>query len=105
MRHEYRVTRIGHYLRRFSIGALKIDPSIIRDVPSDPDDAAIVSAIIGMAHHLKLMVTAEGVESAGQMGFLREQRCDRSQGFYFAHPLPAEEITDLLRQGPRWSHA
>lgn len=47
----------------------------------------------------------EGVESAGQMGFLREQRCDRSQGFYFTHPLPAEEITDLLRQGPRWSHA
>ncbi len=83
------------YLKRFPIDQLKIDRSFVHDVPGDGE--AIATAIIAMAHSLGLTVVAEGVETAGQLEFLRRAGCDIMQGFYFARPMPAEEITALLR--------
>ena len=84
------------YLRRFPIDKLKIDIAFIRDVTTNPDDAAIVLAIINMAHSLKLEVIAEGVETAAQLAYLRRHRCDHMQGYLFSRPLPAAQITELL---------
>jgi diguanylate cyclase (GGDEF)-like protein/PAS domain S-box-containing protein len=86
------------YLKRFPITRLKIDQSFIRGVVSDPDDAAIVGAIISMAHNLKLKVIAEGVETGEQQDFLRSRQCDEVQGYYFSRPIPARGITDLLQR-------
>ncbi|WP_317205138.1 EAL domain-containing protein [Janthinobacterium sp.] len=87
------------YLRRFPIDKLKIDIAFIRDVTSNPDDAAIVRAIISMAHSLNLVVVAEGVETEAQLNHLRRQRCDQIQGYYFSRPLSAERMDALLRLG------
>jgi len=80
------------YLKRFPIDKLKIDQSFVRDITADTDDAAMVAAIIGMAHRLNIRVVAEGVETEAQLAFLREQNCDEYQGYYFSRPLPAEEV-------------
>ncbi len=85
------------YLRTFPINVLKIDRSFVGDVASDLDDAAIVVSIIALAHNLKLRVVAEGVETAEQLDYLRRHGCDEAQGFYFSHPLPAQEVELLLR--------
>ena len=84
------------YLRRFPIDKLKIDIAFIRDVTTNPDDAAIVLAIINMAHSLKLEVIAEGVETAAQLAYLRRHHCDQMQGYLFSRPLAAAQITELL---------
>lgn len=86
------------YLKRFPIDYLKIDQSFVRDIATDPDAAAICIAIIDLAHNLKLKVIAEGVETEGQMNYLRRRRCDEMQGFFFSGPVPAEQIANLLRE-------
>ena len=84
-------------LKRFPIDSVKIDGSFIRDIPGDPDDAAITQAIIAMAHGLRLTVIAEGVETPEQVRFLREHGCDEIQGYYFSKPLPENEFVRLLQ--------
>ncbi len=85
------------YLRRFPIDKLKIDIAFVREVTVNPDDAAIVLAIIGMAHSLKLAVIAEGVETEAQLSYLQRHHCDQIQGFYFSEPLAAPEMEAMLR--------
>ncbi|MFE8032024.1 putative bifunctional diguanylate cyclase/phosphodiesterase [Thiohalocapsa marina] len=86
------------YLKRFPIDGLKIDQSFVRDLASDANDAAIVSAIIAMARTLQLEVVAEGVETAAQWDYLRRHGCQLAQGYYFSKPLPADELELLLQQ-------
>jgi EAL domain-containing protein (putative c-di-GMP-specific phosphodiesterase class I) len=85
------------YLKRFPIDTLKIDGSFVRDVTHDPDDAAIVTAILAMAKGLKLRVVAEGVETTEQFEFLRARGCDAVQGFLINEALPAPVVTEELR--------
>jgi EAL domain-containing protein (putative c-di-GMP-specific phosphodiesterase class I) len=85
-----------NYLKRFPIDKLKIDQSFIRDISADADDAAIVQAIIAMAHGLRLRVVAEGVENEGQLDFLRALNNDEYQGYLYSKPLPAAEIERRL---------
>ena len=83
-------------LKRFQIYKLKIDQSFVRDLDSDNNDRAIVSAIIRMAQALGMQTTAEGVETQAQLDFLREQGCDEAQGYWFSRPVSADRITALL---------
>lgn len=83
-------------LRKMPVGILKIDRAFVQDITANPDDAAIVNAVITMAHRLGLKVIAEGVESQAQLAHLRAQRCDFAQGYLFSKPLPAAELEALL---------
>jgi diguanylate cyclase (GGDEF)-like protein/PAS domain S-box-containing protein len=85
-----------NYLKRFPVDRLKVDQTFVRDITADRDDATIVKAIVRLGHSLGLKVTAEGVETAEQLDFLRACRCDQAQGFYFSRALPAEEIETLI---------
>ncbi|CDG81215.1 EAL domain-containing protein [Janthinobacterium agaricidamnosum] len=87
------------YLQRFPIDKLKIDIAFVRNIVVNPNDAAIALAIISMAHSLKLGVIAEGVESRPQLEYLRRNRCDEIQGYYFSRPLPALELGQLIEAG------
>jgi diguanylate cyclase (GGDEF)-like protein len=87
------------YLKRFPIDVLKIDQSFVRDVETDPNNAAIVNSIISLAHNLQLDVIAEGVETSNQLAYLQRQRCDLMQGFHFSRPLPVEDVAAILREG------
>ncbi len=87
------------YLKRFPIDKLKIDIAFVREVTSNPDDAAIVLAIISMAHSMKLQVIAEGVENDAQLAYLRRHGCDEMQGYYFSRPVAQEEFEQMLMGG------
>jgi len=84
------------YLKRFPLNELKVDKSFIDDVCTDNDDEVIVSAMINLAHGLKLRVIAEGVEEENQLKWLEKHGCDSIQGYYFSRPLPADEFEDFL---------
>ncbi|ASR48412.1 hypothetical protein B4V02_17760 [Paenibacillus kribbensis] len=92
-----------HYLKNLPIDRLKIDRSFVNEVLVDSKNAAIVSTIASMAHHLKLKVTAEGVENEEQLHFLQAQECHEGQGYYFSRPIPAEAFEKLfLREPMNW---
>lgn len=85
------------YLKRFPIDSVKIDRSFVRDVPQDREDCALAQAAIAMAHALGMRIVAEGVETAEQLVFLQDQGCDEVQGYYYARPMPADEIARFVR--------
>ncbi len=87
------------YLSRFAIDVIKIDQSFVNDITSNPVNASIAIATIAMAHKLGKTVIAEGVETEGQMLYLRRHECDEMQGYFFSRPVPAQAISDMLRQG------
>ena len=88
------------YLKKFPIDVIKIDRSFIKDIPGNQDDMEITSAVIAMAHNLKLKVVAEGIETGAQLGFLRRHKCDIGQGYLFDRAIPGRELIDGLRRYP-----
>jgi len=89
------------YLKRFPLDAVKVDRSFVQDITADADDASITRAVITMAHHLKLKVVAEGVETEGQLALLISHQCDVIQGYFFSRPVPAEAMEVLWREDRR----
>ncbi|GAO37392.1 hypothetical protein SCT_2813 [Sulfuricella sp. T08] len=87
------------YLKQFAIDKLKVDQSFVREITRDSKDAAIVVAIITMAHSLGLNVIAEGVETEGQLEHLRSHGCDEMQGYFFSRPVPVGDFEQMLRSG------
>ncbi|MEW6563795.1 MAG: EAL domain-containing protein [Pseudomonadota bacterium] len=84
------------YLKRFAVDRLKIDQSFVRNLGVDASDAAIVHAVIHLGRCLGLKTVAEGVETAEQLEVLQKEGCDEAQGYYYAHPLPANKVTQFL---------
>src|SRR6185369_2390650 len=87
------------YLKHLPIDTIKVDRSFVRDIVNDPDDAAIVDAIVAMARSLKLNVIAEGVETYQQLEFLRQRNCQQVQGNFFARPLDPGQFEAFMAQG------
>lgn len=85
-----------HYLKRFPINTLKMDRTFVKGIVSDADDTAIVQAIIGLGHSLRLKVVAEGVETENQLTYLQDHGCDEVQGFYFSRPIPSGSCKQWL---------
>jgi diguanylate cyclase (GGDEF)-like protein len=90
------------YLRRFPVDVLKVDQSFVSGLGHDPEDSAIVQAVVAMGRALQLTTVAEGVETAHHLIELRELDCDVAQGYHFARPRPAEAITRMLEAGAEW---
>jgi diguanylate cyclase (GGDEF)-like protein/PAS domain S-box-containing protein len=93
------------YLKRFPIDRIKVDRMFIDSVITDEDDAAIVSATIGMAKSLRMKSIAEGVETEDQLAYLKELGCNEMQGFLFSKPLPADDATKILYCPPEHLNA
>jgi len=87
------------YLKRFPVDELKIDRTFVMGLAAGGNDATLVSTIISMAHSMNLSVVAEGVETAQQLGFLKERNCQEVQGFFFSKPLPPQLLETYLRSG------
>jgi diguanylate cyclase (GGDEF)-like protein/PAS domain S-box-containing protein len=87
------------YLRKFPIDALKIDQSFVRQIATSPEETTIVKAVIAMGRSLKLRVIAEGVETREELEFLRDQKCDEAQGYYFSRPVQPLQFAALLASG------
>ncbi len=85
------------YLKQFPVDTLKLDPALIRHLPRDTEDGAIVSAVIKLARDLQIRVVAEGVESSEQLNYLRTTTCDTAQGFLFSEPVRADKFEQLLQ--------
>ncbi len=88
------------YLKKFPIDVIKIDRSFIKDIPDNQDDMEITSAVIAMAHKLKLKVVAEGIETTAQLNFLRRQHCDIGQGYLFDKPIAGRDLLESLKRYP-----
>ena len=86
------------YLWRLPLDKLKIDRSFVRELISNPDDVAIVKAIISLAHSLRLGVVAEGVETLEQLEYLRELGCDQYQGYYCSPAIPADAFVTFIKR-------
>ena len=85
------------YLKRFPVSKIKVDQSFVRDISSDPNDAAIVSAVVAMSKQLGIKTVAEGVETRAQLDFLARLDCDEYQGYYFSRPIPAADVATLIQ--------
>jgi diguanylate cyclase (GGDEF)-like protein/PAS domain S-box-containing protein len=90
------------YLKRFSVDTVKIDRAFVDGLADNPDDVAIVTAVVGLAHALGLRVVAEGVETEQQLAALLELDCDEAQGYFFAPPQPAADLEALVSTSRRW---
>ena len=84
------------HLRRVPVDGVKIDRSFVADILRDPDELALTTAIIAMAHSLAITVVAEGVEKEGQYTILRERGCDLAQGYWLGHPMSAEAFANIF---------
>ncbi len=87
-----------NYIKHFPVDRVKIDQCFIRDLATNPNDAAIVRAIVSLCHSLELDIVAEGVETAEQLALLRAEGCNEVQGFYFAQPMPAEDLVAFVNE-------
>ncbi|HLN93014.1 MAG TPA: EAL domain-containing protein, partial [Thermoanaerobaculia bacterium] len=87
-----------NHLRRFPLDRIKLDHSFVQELPGNPDHCAIARAVVTMSHALRLYIAAEGVETAKQLAFLRDEGCDEAQGYFFSRPLPAPEFRALLER-------
>jgi EAL domain-containing protein (putative c-di-GMP-specific phosphodiesterase class I) len=88
------------HLKRFPVDHIKIDHSFVADLEQDEDDAAIVAAVISLGNSLGLHVTAEGVETEGQVQRLRQMGCHSAQGYFYARPMSVSDVTHLLDTWP-----
>jgi EAL domain-containing protein (putative c-di-GMP-specific phosphodiesterase class I) len=91
------------YLRRWPVDTLKIDRSFVGDVEHDPGGQQLVGAMVGLAHALGADVTAEGIETPGQLSWLQGIGVERGQGYHFTPPMPAEDFVRLLAQNERYN--
>jgi EAL domain-containing protein (putative c-di-GMP-specific phosphodiesterase class I) len=87
-------------LKTFPVARLKIDKTFIGGLPGDEDDMAVATAVISLGQKLNLKVIAEGVETAEQVAFLRENNCDEVQGYLLSKPMPPAELEKLLENWP-----